>query len=365
MPALAEALARVGRRVELLTRAGPDGARPELAPDPALVPTHAIPVGPGSRRGRDFAFARALSATLRARLGQGGVQAVHDAGLWLPANHAAATEARRAGVPFVASPWGMLEPSALGYRAWRKALAWRLFQRRDLAGAALLHAISEMEAETFRGAGLANAVAVAPNGVDFPPALPLRPMTSAPPRTALFLSRLHPKKGLADLAAAWREARPAGWRMLVAGPDESGHRAEIEATVRSLGMANEWEFAGPVDSARKWELYAAADLFVLPTHSENFGLVVAEALAAGCPVLTTRRAPWPGLLDHACGWWIDPGWETLASALREACALTDSARRAMGARGAEWVRREFTWESAATTLAAAYDRLPATAPPTR
>ena len=99
----------------------------------------------------------------------------------------------------------------------------------------------------------------------------------------------------------------------------------------------------------------AADLFVLPTYSENFGIAVAEALACGVPVITTKGAPWAGLLERNCGWWVDVTVDALAGALEEALALSDDERLAMGQRGSEWMRAEFGWEGIARRIVAGYE----------
>ena len=120
----------------------------------------------------------------------------------------------------------------------------------------------------------------------------------------MFLSRIHPVKGLMNLVAAWERVRPERWRMVVAGPDEGNYLAEVETAVQRAGLERNFDFVGPVAGAAKEKLYREADLFILPTFSENFGMVVTEALSYGVPVITTKGAPWKGLVDHRCGWWL-------------------------------------------------------------
>ena len=236
-----------------------------------------------------------------------------------------------------------------------KRLAWLAYQGRDLRAAAAIHVTSEAEADGVRRVGLRTPVAVIPNGIDVPESLP--PRAPGGFRRALFLSRLHPKKGLPLLVRAWAATRPEGWELVVAGPDEGGHRAEVEALAEGLGLGEGVRFLGPVDDARKWELYRTADLFVLPTHSENFGLVVAEALAAGVPVITTRGAPWSALLAERCGWWVDVGVEPLAGALADAVALDDERRQRMGDRGRRFVLQHLSWERVAHEVRSLYEWL--------
>lgn len=277
---------------------------------------------------------------------------VHDAGLWLPVNHVTASSACGCRVPRVVSPRGMLEPWARGHRSTKKNLAWRLYQRRDLEQAALLHATSGQEAEGLRRAGLRNPIAIVANGIDLPNLAGPRPPCS--PRQALFLSRIHPKKGLLDLVRAWATVRPIGWKMTVVGPDEVGHLAEVQDAVREAGVEADFEFLGAVGDGAKWPIYYHSDLFVLPTYSENFGLVIGEALASGLPVITTRETPWPEIENERLGWWIPTGKEALAVALREATSLPPEALSAMGARGPSLIAKRYAWSTAAERMLAAY-----------
>lgn len=291
------------------------------------------------------------------------IQLVHDHGLWLPSNHASASVARELGLPLIISTRGMLEPWALAHRAWKKRLAWRLYQHRDLRAAKVLHATSEMEAENLRRLGLYQPIAVIPNGAELegfaeevgdggPNQAPRR--ADGQERIALFLSRIHPKKGLLPLVEAWNRLRPTGWRVIIAGPDEAGHRGEVEASIRLKGLESVFEFVGAVDGEAKLGLYRSADLFVLPTFSENFGVVVAEALACGVPVITTKGAPWQGLETHGCGWWIELGVDPLVVALRQATSTPTELLRAMGERGRVYAESTYGWPGIAKEMLSVY-----------
>lgn len=288
---------------------------------------------------------------------------IHDHGLWLPSNHAVAKFARLTATPRIVSPRGMLEPWALNHKKWKKRLAWALYQRADLHTASALHATAESEAEQFRRLGLKLPVYVVPNGVDLPTSRiggdPHASITDSPDRfrTALYLSRIHPKKGLLMLIDAWAVVRPAGWKMRVVGPDENGHRAELEMMVKRMGLTASWEFCGPLDGEAKAEEFKKAELFILPTYSENFGIAVAEALAAGVPAITTTGAPWAGLRTTASGWWTNPTAKAIEEALRDACSKDSETLRQMGVRGRDWMERDFTWEGVAIRMAESYEKV--------
>ena len=336
--ALASGLGRLGHEVAVLALSQ-GGATDTVRPDASAAAT--VFVAPG--RGAARRYGRAVEAWRPAL--------VHDHGLWLPTNHAAAQAARASRVPLVVSVRGMLEPWARRHGWLKKTAAWWAYQRRDLAGAAMVHATAPSEAASLRAAGVRAPLVVVPNGVELPPPAPPQPRAGR--RRALFLSRLHPIKGLPMLLDAWAALAPEGWELVVAGPDEGGHRAELEAQAARLGIA-EVSFPGAARDGDKWALYRSADLFLLPTYSESFGVVVAEALAAGLPVLTTTGAPWSELVSRRCGWWVEPEPRALREALGVALAAPDAQRAEMGARGRALVAEAYGWPGIAARLADAY-----------
>ena len=207
----------------------------------------------------------------------------------------------------------------------------------------------------MRAKSLAQPVIVAPNGVDFPEEMP--PKTSGETRTAIFLSRLHPGKGLLTLAEAWARIRPQGWRMKIVGPDSYGHRAEVVAKLRELGIRDQWEFVDMLNDVEKWSAYRAADLLVHPSVSENFGITIVEGLAAELPVIATKGTPWQELETYNCGWWIDIGVEPLVGALKEAMSHSDEERGAMGARGRKLVEEKYTWPAVVKAMVKGYEEI--------
>ena len=352
VPALCEALSARGAAVRLVTTVPTEACRET---EPILpngsVDCHTVEE-PGGWRGwlrSPFAFRRLLQETVQ----QEKPDVIHDHGAWLPGNRAASLAAARHDVPLVISPRGMMTGWALQHHGLKKRVAWHLYQKRVLQRADCFHVTSDEEAESLRRLGFEQPAAVIPNGVPLPDAYKTQP-SDGEQRTALFLSRIHPKKGLPMLLDAWAEVRPDGWRIVLAGPDDGGHRAELEQQVRAHGLGNEVSFPGTIPDDEKWQRYRNADLFVLPTHSENFGIVVAEALASGVPAITTKGAPWQELETHRCGWWIDIGTETLTQALREATVLSDEERLAMGRRGRALVKEEYSWQQVAGQMQEVY-----------
>ena len=281
---------------------------------------------------------------------------LHDNGLWLAHNHSLAGLARKAGVPRVVSTRGMLEPWALGHRRWKKRIAWRLYQRRDLDRAAALHATAPVEADNAKALGLRPPVIAIPNGMDLPERAPPARQPGAP-RTALFLGRIHPVKNLPALIEAWGRVRPEGWRLVIAGPDEGGHRKDVQAAVAAAGIGEAVSFAGPVLDEAKTALLRDADLLILPSHTESFGMAVAEALAHGAPALASTAAPWPMLEQKGCGWLAAPTAAGLADGLARATATDAGTLRRMGEAGRALIASEFGWPRVARQFLDLYGSL--------
>lgn len=305
-------------------------------------------------------FKKEFSLSIRGALEKIGINSppniLHSHGVWHPVNHWASWASRRFNIPILIQPRGMLEPWAMKQKALKKRLAMAIYQRRDLAMASVLIATSHAEYENIRQLGFQQPIAVIPNGVELAVSSSVTRLHRSPScdsRTVLFLSRIHPKKGVLNLIQAWARMAPTSWQLQIAGPDEAGHLKEVLALVNKLGLLDTVHYMGEIDGIAKTRLFDSADLFVLPTFSENFGVAVAEALAHGVPVITTRGAPWQDLITHDCGWWVDVGVEPLVAALSVAMGLSDEERLAMGKRGREYVRR-YDWDVIARQTIAVY-----------
>lgn len=280
---------------------------------------------------------------------------LHTHGLWQHPSWVALGWKRQWKRPHVVSVRGMLEPWAWEHRAWKKRPMWKMLERRNLESAALLHATSEQEAQSFRDRGLKVPIAIIPNGVELPDKWIRNGVSVPPKRTALFLSRIHPKKGLPLLLEAWAKVRPDGWDLKIVGPDEGGHRKDLEKQASALGLADVVSFRDAVRGKdAKDALFKEASLFVLPTHSENFGIAVAEAMAHGLPVITTHGAPWQILEVEQCGWWVPVSVDGLAGALDAATRLSLESMEEMGMKGRAVVAERFGWDGIARRFVDCY-----------
>jgi glycosyltransferase involved in cell wall biosynthesis len=280
---------------------------------------------------------------------------IHNHGLWLMPNVYAGWAASRARTPLIVAQRGMLGGAALRFSRTKKVLFWHLLQGPAIRCAACYHATSRQEYEDIRAYGLTQPVAIIPNGIDLPEPGSNRTSVDSTDRVVLSLGRIHPKKGLERLVRAWAkvEATHPGWRLRIVGPPEVDHDAQLRALAATLKLSRV-SIEPAIYGEEKYAAFREADFFVLPTLNENFAVAVAEALAAGTPVISTKGAPWAGLEAERCGWWIDHGIEPLAAALCGAMAMPREELSAMGRRGRAWVARDFGWDAIASKMTAVY-----------
>lgn len=365
---LARSLASAGVNVTLASLNYQEHGGKVEAGDAKVVSV--VPSQWGKRlRGWSPAFAAALEAVAR-----NGLHVVHNHGLWMYPGVYARRLAQKHGIPLVIAPRGMLDDWSRDYNARRKALALAFYERANLDAAALFHATSELEAQAIRRAGWRQPIAVVPNALAVTTSgagsiardvLESRLPELKGRRWLLYMGRLHPKKGLSMLLHAWSKvaAGASDWHLVIAGPDLTGHGAELQSLTQAQpALGGSVTLAGMLEGQEKDCALHNADLFVLPTLSENFGMVVLEALAAGVPVVTTTAAPWHDLITYDCGWWVEPTQAALEQALMTACLAQAVDLKAMGLRGRRMATQKYSWDAAARSMADVYHWLDAGGP---
>ncbi|NBR57735.1 MAG: glycosyltransferase [Opitutaceae bacterium] len=301
------------------------------------------------------------SPALQEYLSQARFDYVHYHSLWLRPLHYAHQAAQRLAVPLIISPRGMLSGWAYRHHHWRKRLAAAFIHRGAMAAASGWHATSAAEAEDIRALGFKQPVCISPNGVLVPSATEMKaartswqticPATKTRP-VALFYSRFHRKKRLQELITLWLAAPRGDWLLLIVGVAEDYTTTELSQMLQSAEATNR---IAVFDGADRPPPYAVASLFLLPSHSENFGLVIVEALASGVPALVTDTTPWSGLNTKGCGWCVS--WENFDSALTQALSTPLTELALMGQRGRTWAERDFSWSGAAHLLTEFYKKL--------
>lgn len=318
-----------------------------ISSPPLFLKTFTLGFGP-RRLGRSPAMKRWLFEETRSN----NIDLIHNHSLWMMPNVYPGLVARTYNVPYMVSPRDTLSAWSMRSGSKVKPLFWSLVQRPALAETSCFHATAKSEYEDIRRMGFRQPVAIVPNGIDIPE---LPPKNSSGSRTLLFISRIHPQKGLDILLSAWREVqdRFPEWQLRIVGPDNFGYLNKMQGFAGKIKLKR-IEFCGALYGKKKLQAYRDAELFVLPTYSENFGMVVAEALAAGTPVIVSKGAPWVELEKHAAGRWIEIGLDSLIVALEEMLSRSPEELIAMGQRGRVWMGKDYSWQVVAKMLVDTY-----------
>ena len=282
---------------------------------------------------------------------------VHVNGIWMLQTWIVQREALRMGIKTFITPHGMLEPWILRRHYFtRKLPALWLYQGRALREAKVLVATAESEKENILKLGYNANVEVVTIGLDIEN-IAVKP-SWLPRRKILFMSRVHVKKGIELLIDAVGRLRSElnGYEVIIAGEGDGGYVDGLKGQVAAAGLGGVVSFVGGVYGGDKWTLLREADVLVLPTSSENFGIVVAEALACGTPVITTKGAPWRDLEEWGCGWWIERSVDCLVKALKGFLALAESGRERMGRNGRRLVEAKYSSRQMAENMYRVYER---------
>jgi glycosyltransferase involved in cell wall biosynthesis len=304
---------------------------------------------------RRLAWAPALSRRLRQTMHGFDVVHLHSVFLW--PTWAAARAALRAGKPYFLSPRGMLVDDLIKRKSrWVKGAWIQLIERQNIAGAAGVHVTTELEATRMRALGLKlPEVHCVPNGVQRPSShtpLSAGPFAELPRPYALFLGRINWEKGLDRLIKAW--AMVPDLHLVIAGNDEENYMPKLKALAHQVGVADRVLFVGPVTDTDKWALYENAEMFILPSYSENFGNVVAEAMAMSCPVVVTPEVGLAEVVRTSGAGIITPGEPKELAANVSALLASGSEREEMGMRGFQVAVEQLSWGAVACRIESMY-----------
>ena len=266
--------------------------------------------------------------------------------MWDLPYHKVMVEARTLNIPYIVTPRGMLEPWSLSQKKWKKKLAWWLYQRNDVQKSACVFTTARMEAEHVSELGITTCKAVIPNGIETD-GYPCKSSVEGVKKQVLFLSRVHVKKGIELLFEAWKRLHSdyADWQLFVIGNGEAEYIHSLENRVESLGLKDSIKILPPVFGEAKIKVYQESALFCLPSFSENFGMVIAEAMSCGTPVITTTNCPWNILNETNTGWCIDLSVDNLEHALREGMGMDANALYDMGQKASKLIFDNFDYRS--------------------
>ena len=278
--------------------------------------------------------------------------------VWEMHYHKVILEARKQNIPYIVTPRGMLEPWSLSQKKWKKKLAWWLYQRNDVQKSACVFTTAKMEAEHVSDLGITTCKAVIPNGIETD-AYPCKSSVEGVKKQVLFLSRVHVKKGIELLFEAWKRLHPdyVDWQLLVIGNGEADYIHSLENKVESFGLKDCIKILPPVFGEAKIKVYQESALFCLPSFSENFGMVIAESMSCGTPVITTTNCPWIILNDTKTGWCIDLSVDNIEHALREAMTMSSVDLYAMGQKASKFIYENFDYRSVTLKILRLYEWL--------
>ena len=290
----------------------------------------------------------------------------HIHALFSPVSSAAATVCRQKKLPYILRPLGTLDPADLQKKKQLKKLYVEIIERRNLAGAAAIHFTSEQEAKISARFGVTTRDLVIPLGVipqqkqaentvmsqlGIPQGMPL----------ILFMSRIEPKKGLNLLIPALEKLLTFGnnFHFVLAGtnPQDPDYEQQIKDQIANSSLRSHTTITGFVTGQLKASLLQAADLFVLPSYYENFGIAVAEAMVAGVPVVISNQVHiWEQVRDSESGWIGTTEVESLVELIQQALQNPQECKR-RGLNAQNYALENFSWDAIAQQMIQAYQKI--------
>lgn len=281
---------------------------------------------------------------------------VHNNGIWMMPNVYPAIAKRGTKCKLVFCPRGGLSKAALSRSKIKKFLMGHFGgQYMALRETDMFHAASMKELMEIRALGYTQPIALVPNGIDVPD-LEHKPFASTNRKIAFF-GRIHKTKAVDHLVAAWGNVahKFPDWSLEIAGPD-CGAVPMLKKLIEERNIPRV-SFVGELHGIDKYRFLASADIYVLPSLTENFGITIAEALACGTPVIASYGCPWERLEEKGCGWWIDIGSEALTAQLEKTLSESPEVLKEMGLKGKAWMSADFSWDGIAKKMISAYNWL--------
>jgi len=275
----------------------------------------------------------------------------HSNALWQYSTHATSKYVIQLNKPHIISPHGMLFPEALKKSKWIKKVSLLLYQYYDLKNATAFHATSIQEMDHIRAFGLNQPIAVIPNGIDFSSIKKPSFKMKRGEKKIGFMGRLVPIKNLENLIRAWSQVNEVtnNAELVIIGDGEEEYKSQLLALTQKLKI-NNIHYTGFITGEKQDAILNELSYLILPSKSENFGMVVAEALIRGIPVIASKGTPWEELNTKKCGWWVDNDITTLSKTIKKALLVDETDRVEMGKRGYQLIKKEYSIERVATQM---------------
>lgn len=342
---LVKGLRRTGVETKILTLA-PSNDRDSIISNDDFI------IAVKNDAGNPFLYSRNLRNYLK---GNTDYNIYHANGLWTYPSHITAKIARDTGKKYIIAPHGMLYPAGLQSKPWKKQLALTLFQKYDIEQADAIQATCRQEAEHIAALGYKNPIAIVPNSIDTTVCLPMRTKTNEKRRFG-FVGRLHPIKNIHVLLEAWHDLgkETSGCELVIVGDGDESYKNTLAEYVHTQNL-NNVIFTGFLSGDKLTECIRSFDYLLLVSKSENFGMVIPEALINGVPCIATKHTPWDELNSNGCGWWIKDGVQSLTETISDAIKLPEEERLEMGKRGIEFVKSTYSVEAVARKMQILYE----------
>lgn len=280
---------------------------------------------------------------------------VHVHGIWYPLSVLASIYAAVRGIPLVTSLHGSVHPIAFAHKRLKKLLAWRAYQKRVVGLSDIIHVTTEQESRYAGDVGVRVERIVVPIGVRRKTDR-LDVDNAKVENRVVFIGRLHPIKGVEQLIDAWLQISPSypNAKLEIVGDGDREYVGQLKRKVQLSAACDSVEFSGVKYGEDKWSAIKKASALVLPSKSENFGIVVIESLSVGTPVLSTFGTPWKDLLDYSCGWLARSETEDLKAALDEVMSSDVEHLKKMGENGRRLVLEKYSWDKVGAKMAGVY-----------
>ena len=289
---------------------------------------------------------------------------LHTNNQWNYPSYCAYKIAKKNNIPLVSSVHGSMSPWALKQYKFIKNAFWLLFQKRIFQFADCIHCTTTLEADFIRNNGIKSPIAIIPNGVELESYDVKVDKAVARGKIGLdinkkyiiFLGRIHKSKGIDILIKTWNNIskKYPDWNIIFGGPIEDEKYFKEIISFIGENKLNSVKYIGVLKGNECVEAYKASNLFVSPTWSENFGISIAEAMASGLPVITTKNAPWEVLEKEQCGWWIELHEELLQNSLEIALSSSQGVLDKMGNKCRNIIYENYSWSKQTEKMIAVY-----------